>query len=391
MPTYLYTDLETSLKGRLHNQLGQIAGGTTRTMINDGVRQCLEIDFRSTKRKSTIAPNLFNEIYQYTCPTDLKKKKVIGIQPQKLDRSRHQAYSLVPEENFDQLKQSRTNLISFTDRDFTRKLLASVDVNDDSLVVSPLDALTGSGSWALFGDGTNLSADTYEYIKGSGSIKWDISAAGGTTAGIQASNIPVFDVTKYFSAGSAFVWAYITSATNLTNYKLRIGNDSSNYYEMTTTTTNEGTTFVAGWNLLRFDFSGKTTTGTVTKNACDYAVIYMTKTAGKVSETDYRFDNIILKLGEINNLIYYSKYLWQNTGGTWIENSTADTDKLNLDTDEYDIVVAKCIEWISAGIREYENDYVIAKADYKEKKKEYQKQYKSEALMEQTDYYYFNS
>jgi len=396
MPTYTFTSLQDSVTVRLHNQLGQLAGASNSTQnimvaLNDGVRQCLEIDFRSTKRKSTIAPNLFNEIYQYTAPTDLKGKKVIGIQPQKLDRSRHTAYELVPEENFDQLKQTRSNLISFTDRDFTRKLLASVDVNDDSLVVSPLDAMTGNGTWALFGDGTNLSADTYEYIKGSGSIKWDISAAGGTTAGIQASNVNTFDLTKYASAGSAFVWAYITSATDITNFKLRLGNSASNYYEMTATTANEGTAFVAGWNLLRFDFSGKATTGTVTLTTCSYAVIYMTKAAGKISETDYRFDHIILKLGEINNLIYYSKYLWQTSAGAWIENSTTTTDKLNVDTEEYPIIVEKCVEWASAGIREYQADWKIARENYERMKKEYRKMYRSEALQDQTDYYYFNN
>lgn len=389
MAVYLYTDLLAAVKGRLHNMLGHLTD--TRVTLNNGVRDCLEIDFRSTKRKSTIAPNLFNEIYQYNCPTDLKQKKVIGIQPQTLDRSRYTSYDLLPEENFDQLKQSRTGILSFTDRDMLRKLLASVDVNDDSIVISPLDALTGNGSWVLFGDATNLVADTYNYVKGSGSIKYDISAAGGTTAGIQATNIGTFDLTKYYTAGSAFVWAYITSATNLTNFKLRLGNSSSNYYEMTATTTNEGTAFVTGWNLIRFDFSGKATTGTVSLTTGTYGVVYMTKSSGKISEADYRFDHIILKLGRINNLIYYSKYLWQTAAGVWIENSTADTDYLNVDTEEYNIIVEKCVDWAGREIREYETDVSLARADYQAKKKEYRKNYKSEALMETSDYYFFNS
>lgn len=396
MPTYTYNDLVNSVKVRLHNQLGQLQGAGANTtsinvVINDAVRKAYsDLDFRSAKRKSTIAPNLFNDIYQYTCPTDLKGKKIIGIQPQIPDRGRFSEYTLLPEENFDQLKQSRSNLISFTDRDMVRKMLASVNVNDSGFTVSPLDALTGGGSWAAFGDAENLTADTYDYVKGSGSIKADISSAGGTTFGIQASDIPTFDLTSYKSNGSAFVWVKITSTTNITNYKLRLGSDSSNYYEMTVTTTNEGTSFAAGWNLLRFDFSGKSTTGTPDDDACDYAVIYMTKATGKVSETDYRFDHIIVKLGQINNLVYYSKYPWQTSAGTWIENSTATTDKLNLDTEEYDLIVEKSVENVATGIREYSEDWKIARENYKEMKAEYKRNYPSEALREETDYYFFD-
>lgn len=395
MPTYTYTDLLNTVKVRLHNQTGQLAGISAATnplvLINMAVRKTLnKVDFRSSKRKSTVAPNLFNDIYQYSCPTDLKGQKVVGIQPQLPDRSRFSEYHLVPEENFDQLKQSRKNLISFTDRDMIRKMLASVSVNDLGFTVSPLDALTGGGSWTAFGDATNITADSYDYVKGSGSIKADISSAGGTTFGIQASNIPTFDLTSYKSNGSAFVWARITSATNITNYKLRLGSDSSNYYEMTATTTNEGTAFVAGWNLLRFDFSGKSTTGTPDDDAGNYAVIYMTKSAGKISETDYRFDHIIVKLGQINNLIYYSKYLWQDSSGTWKENATATTDYLNLDTEEFDIVTEAAIEEVAASIREYAEDWKIAKENKKEMIEDYRRQYPSEALRQETDYYFMD-
>jgi hypothetical protein len=397
MPTYTYLDLQDVVKVRLHNQLGQLVGATSSTGnilvgINAGVRNSLEIDFRSTKRKAAMAPNLFNDVYQYACPTDLKADKVIGVQPQKLNRSRFNYYNLVPEENFDQLKQTRFNLLSFTERDMTRKLLASVDNEDNlSTVVSPLDSLTGSGSWVLFGDAETLTADSFDYVVGNGSIKFNLSAAGGTTAGIQATDIPTFDLTQYATAGSVFVWVNITSTTNLTNYKIRLGNDASNYYEMTATTTNEGTAFVTGWNLLRFDFSGKTTTGTVSLTTCDYAVVYMTKTSGKVSENGYGFDQIILRRGEISNLIYYSKYMWQTSAGTWIENATTTTDKINLDTEEFDVVAENCIKWCAAGIREYENDFTIADKEYEKKKKAYRKQYKSEALSQTTDYYFFNN
>lgn len=385
MPNFSYSELKAAVNGRIHNKVGLLADA--RQTINNGVRDCLALDLRSTKRKSSLAPNLFNEIYQYACPTDLKANKIISLEPQTMVRDLHQDWELTAEDEFDRRKDTDTNLLAFSDRDFTRKLLISYNADDNGFVVSSLDALTGAGSWALFGDGTNLTVDSFQYIKGSASINWDISAAGGTTAGIQASDIPTFDLTDYASAGSVFVWAWITSATNLTNYILRLGSDSSNYYSMTATTTNEGLAFSAGWNLLRFDFSGKSTTGTPDDDACDYAAIYMTKTAGKISETDYRFDHIIVKKGQIFNLIYYSKYLWQNSSGTYLEDCTADSDLLNVDTEEYNMIIEKCTEWAAREARETE-DAVTAQQNFRTKAKEYRKMYKSERLPQQDTYYY---
>ena len=385
MPNFSYSELKAAVNGRLHNKIALLADA--RQTLNNGVRDCLSVDLRSTKRKASLAPNLFNEIYQYTCPADLKANKIISLQPQTMVRDLHQEWELTSEDEFDRRKDTDTNLLAFSDRDFTRKLLVSYNADDSGFVVSTLDALTGGGSWALFGDGTNLTVDNDQYVKGSASINWDISAAGGTTAGIQASDIPTFDLTDYASSGSVFVWAWITSATNLTNFIIRLGSDSSNYYSMTATTTNEGLAFAAGWNLLRFDFSGKTTTGTVDDDTCDYAAIYMTKTAGKISETDYRFDHIMVKSGQIFDLIYYSKYFWQNSSGTFLEDSTADTDLLNADTEEFNLMIEKCTEWAAREIRESE-DAIFASQRFDKLVKEYRRNYRSERIAPQNTYYY---
>jgi hypothetical protein len=258
-------------------------------------------------------------------------------------------------------------------------------VDDDGYTIASLDSSTG---WSGFGDGTNLSTDTYEYIKGNASVKFDISSAGGTTAGVVNSTLATYDLTNFKSNGSVFAWVYITSTTNLTNYIVRLGSDSSNYYSMTATTTNEGTAFATGWNLLRFDFSGKSTTGTPVDASCDYAAIYMTKTAGKVSETDYRFDHLIVKLGAIYDFIYYSKYPWQSSAGTYKQNSTDDTDYINADEDEYGIILEKCVELAAREIRE-DADMVTAKNNFRDMVRDYRRNYRSEAVQSQNTYYNF--
>jgi hypothetical protein len=70
MPTYTRSNLKTSINSRIHNKIGIITD--IDTLINDSAREAYKIDFRSAKRKSSTAPNLFNDIFQYACPTDLK-------------------------------------------------------------------------------------------------------------------------------------------------------------------------------------------------------------------------------------------------------------------------------------------------------------------------------
>jgi len=65
----------------------------------------------------------------------------------------------------------------------------------------------------------------------------------------------------------------------------------------------------------------------------------MTKTAGKISETDYKFNNLVVMRGVIHEIEYYSKYGWQNTSGTYLENSTDALDYVICDTSEYDLIL----------------------------------------------------
>lgn len=353
MLTYTRAQLQSDINGRIHGKFGLIAN--PQNTLNNIVREVRGIKLRSSISKALLAPNLFDGIHTYACPTDIDGNSIVDIQHQTFERGNQEFWELVDPGRFDRLKGS-ASLIAFGNDSTVRTLLISKSVDDKSLTIANLDTLTSDGgTWALFGDGTNVAVDPDNYVKGSGSVQFDISAAGGTTAGIVNTAVTTFDLTDYKSSGSVFVWAYITSATNLTNFKLRVGNNSTNYYEMTATLTNESVAFSAGWNLLRFDFSGKTTTGSPVDSTCAYIASFMTKTAGKVSETGYKFDHIIAKRGKFMNLIYYSKLLWQNVAGTYLENSTASTDYVVVDTDEYGLMVENGVVHAGMEAREYDD------------------------------------
>ena len=382
--SYTLSDYKTAINKRIHGKKDMLLDFND--SVNTSVRNVIsDIDLRSTRRRADISPKLFTDIYDYACPSDLKGYKIIDV-PAQVKRAGD--WFLVPSEEFDRKKSS--DMLAIDDYNGSRVLRLAANIDDDTVEISTLDSLTaGDGTWMAFGDAESLVADTDDYVKESGSIKFNISSAGGTTAGIQNTGLNSFDITDYLGGNSSiFVWHKINSATNITNYILRIGNDASNYYSKTITTKHDGTAFEAGWNLLRFDLTSLTEIGTVDDTAIDYVAIYMTKTAGKISESDYKFDYLVLKKGEIHRILYYSKYGWKTSGGTYIENSTDDSDILIADTDEFELLVEKGIEDVALELDD-EKTSIIAGNRYKEKKAKYEMENFSEAKLMTNEYYVF--
>jgi len=381
--TYTRASLIARINAGIKNKQGMIVDMDA--IANDAVRFVVaDIDLNSCKRKANLSPNLFTDVFEYACPTDLNNYKIIALNPQ-TDRLASQ-YSLVPFVEFSVKREIRT--IAVSDNDNFRKVLINAQISDKTMVISTLDALTsGGGTWTAVGDATNLTADSDNYVENSASIKFDIGSGGLTTAGIQNTGLNSFDIsTTYLGGNSAvFCWVYITSTTGLTNYILGIGNDSSNCITKTVTAQSDGTAFRTGWNLLRFDLSSYTTVGTPTLTACTYASIYMTKAITKISETGYRFDHIMAKKGEIHELYYYSQFGWQSSVGVYKENSTDDSDYVNAGPEEYNLMIKKGVE-LAADECDEDSTSTKAERKYKEMKKAYEDNNPSEAMIMTTTY-----
>ena len=388
-PSYTRAQLQSQIVDDIrYDNIGSVI--TVQNILNRAARRVIsDMDLRSTKRIAQLTPKLFDNEYEYTCPTDLKGIAICDIFPQS-NRRLGSRVSYVTPERFDRRKSEDNLIVSVSDDDFVRKLKININVNDEVLKVGSFDSLTADGgTWALFGDAENVAVDDDQFILGS-SVKFDISSSGGTTAGLQNTGLTTFDITDYVNNGSAFVWVYINSVADtgsdgLTNFILRIGNDDSNYYTQTITTVNDGSAFVAGWNLLRFDFTSMTQTGTVSLTACDYVAVYMTKETGKV-DNGYRFDELSLHTGEYYNIAYYSKCPWQTSAGVYAEVSTSGTDSINADTEELDIFVASGKYEMFKELKDYDQ-MKIAQAEYIQLKHEYLLRNPSERIKNQHNYW----
>ncbi len=387
---YLLSRINAGIQGKIGMILSQ------EDLANEVVREVNNrVDLVPTRRKAALVPGLFENDYDYACPADLNTYSIIDI-PQQAKRQDGEFF-LIPSQQF--AVRPPLGAIAIDDYNGVRILKIASRVNSNKIVLSPLSGLTANATWAAFGDATTLAADTVDFVLGNGSIKFDISAAGGTTAGIQTSNMSAVDISNYLGGfSSIFVNAKINSITGLTNFILRIGSDSSNYYQMTVTVRNDGAAFIAGWNPLRFDLTNMTTVGSPDATSIKYVALYMTKLGSKISETDYKFNYLQLATGSPSNIEYYSKYGWiDGVTGAYKENSTDDSDLIVADNNEINLFIkmgrvmaADEIDIAAPGRNPMLKMQELMK-NYSDAEKAYQMEYPSEAKVMTSEYYDYSN
>lgn len=332
-----------TVQNALDDVSGMMHGGTTddiqnlSSLFNRTARILLsKLDPVETKRITNITNPIHDDVYLYTAPSDLKDKKVIDIRPQ-VNRTVADNFSQVYTEAFGKRESISDNLFVVDFKDGTRYLRISKNVSPAPTVINNVNGITDNGTWAVSGDASNLTEDSLNYVSGGKSLNFDLDASG-STAIISNSTMTQVDLTDHDEQSTLFAWVYLPDASIITNVILRWGNDSSNYWSATATAQQDGTAFRNGWNLVSFAWNGATETGTVTPSAIDY--LHVTITYDGTAETDIRVDNIISSLGQIFEIEYYSKFLFQNTSGVFVETIDATTDTaftINLDSTSYTI------------------------------------------------------
>ena len=161
--SYSVAELKKSLGAIFHGtNLDQVQG------LNDVIERAanqliMDIDPQETKRTVPFATPLFNSVYDYACPPDLKGNRVIDIKAQ----VNRMPYDLVPqyyERDFDRNKSLQSEMFTIQYNNFIRTIRvnmpqlqsgmtigAAADENTlPELITSPDD------SWRLIVVGPNL-------------------------------------------------------------------------------------------------------------------------------------------------------------------------------------------------------------------------------------------
>ena len=391
-PTYTQADFYEIVDGMVHQKFAQT--NDRQVLSNRAVRYVLgDVDLRTAQRSAALSPNMFTNIFDYGAPSDLKGEKIIDIRKQ-VSRPSYEKWLLVDEVDFDRRKNLSNYRIAVRYENFATLLRIDGLPNSAYQNIHDCNSITADGTWAASADASNLTIDTVNYITGGGSLNFDM-AAGAATGVLELTGMTAIDLTDYDEKGSIFAWVYIpdysdAQADTVTNFILRFGYDSSNYWSRTVTTDNAGNTFHDGWNLLRFDWNGATETGTVAPATIDYLRLTVTKSTSLAADTDWRVDSIVIQMGEIYDTVYYSKYGWQTTAGVYIEESSATTDLLIADTDEVEGIAFKAAEFASQELKE-KAEAGYFKGEYEQWKRKYKSMNPSKALKIRRQYGSFKS
>ena len=375
--SYLYTDITTELNDQVHNKLGSISD--VRALINRAVRSVRsEIDLKAAKRTNTVPQGFFNSIEEIPAPSDLAETAIIDLAKQ-ISRSADENWVKTTPEEFNRRKGEEDYLFAVDLSNDMKKIKVNNQGSSVSKTINECDSLTGNGSWSVTGDAENLIADSINYLTGVASLRFD-TKTGATTANILNSTMDAVDLSDEENNSTIFYSLYIpnaTAAAALTSLTMKIGSDASNYFSKALTTAFSGSAFKAGWNLLAVDWATSTETGTVDTDNIVYADLLITKSAALAATKGWRLDKIACITGDPYNVSYYSDMLWQSSAGTYIEKSTADTDFIEADEDEKDLIIAKAGQYASQVLRE-KLDLEFFSGVYSNAKKTYQQRHKSE-------------
>lgn len=287
-----------------------------------------EINPAETVRQTTL--EVFQDIFDYTPPVDIDG--LVDNRPQKEVRPNSDNPTRRFTEAFDQVKSDKNNDFSLEWQNGAR-LLRTARPATGKEQLHNMDTLADNGTW----DGTaaNIALSTFRPFKGSGSISADYN----TGEYIENDDMTAVDLTDHENKSTIFLYGYFPDASIVTDIDLRWGNSTGVYFNRTVTSPQFGD-FKDGWNAIPFAWNGATETGTVDATAIDYLRITPTLTE---SDTDIKFDNIFSVLGEVRDLIYYSKYLFRSTAAVWKETPADVSDIVNLDTSAQNLFVYECI------------------------------------------------
>ncbi len=330
---YSYTDLQNAVNPKLRNRVAQL--GAPIVSSNMAVRNLMsKADLTSAKRRVTIAPAVYRSQNSYPCPADMKDDAIIDL-PAQVNRS--ERFYLTTFEQFDSRKSFDTSMIAFDDRDsMIRRLLVSTAASTKNVMVAGCDTV---GTWVASGDAANLTADNFDYVNGSGSLKFD-TLGGSNNAVLTNASIPKLDLTPYYGQQLFLYFKIPANATlaDITNIQFRWGSSASAYWQATATTTFEQIAFFKGWGVFEFQWP-TSSTGTPDITSFTYAQVQVTNSAPNAG-TGWHLDFISAQLGTIFDVLYYSKYGWVNNAGAYIEQTTgASTDMLVLDTTDFNLLV----------------------------------------------------
>jgi len=385
------TQVKDKIGAKLHGTTLSKLSGSFYDKCSEAANNVItRTDPYTTIRRARLENAIYDKVYNYTAPSDLKGiSKIVDIRPIAL-RDNTDDIRGTYSRNFDIRKEKDTMAIEVINGTKTIKLSKELD---SRTVLHELSSLTLNGTVAGSNDVENLTTNTLEYVSGTGSIQFGLSGSTGTgTITITLSNN--IDLSDMEDVGALFTWLRFPDASDLTSLEMIWGDDlTTNYWSKSVTAAHDRAWEDNAWQLNRFDWVDATQTGS--PDSENVAVIQFNFTYSN-AQTNIFMDCISASKGEAWEMLYYSNALFRDTtGATYKTLPTADSDVLLLDNDGENMFIYEMMKIINQEVRGKS-----AERDYKYYDTELNKQeglydmfnlnYPSQAVEHQIDYYDFD-
>lgn len=274
-------------------------------------------------QKREIDINFYSDVFKYALPSDFESFIKPGLPILTgYDESQDLPYSREDEFYSDSSKK----LALSWERDSVY-LLARI-TGDSDLEFDKFDG--AASNYTLGGDGSSGQLDNTNFREGSGSLRFNITDVTNQTT-ITRTLTSTVDISDYVNLGYVFSQMYMPTA--ISSVSIRYGNDASNYYEISTVTTDfTGASYKTGWNVIGFDMQNAVETGSVDDDNIDYFQIIIDNTG--VTDTNFRVDGLYFRLGTNYRLPYNSRNVVESASGSGIYQEAV-TDGTNVILWEY--------------------------------------------------------
>jgi hypothetical protein len=372
-------ELSAMLHGTTLSQVENIFGVYNRS----GRQLLLDIDPDETRIETQLATSVYQGVFDYPAPDDLKGDKVIDLYWQGGRNYRDRFFKTTPQ-NFDLTKAFYFNQFCVFRNKGVKTLRIAYNNSSRSIGINPANSLTGNGTWAASGTASNISVNNLITDNGGSVISFDITAGAGY---LTNSTMTALDLSAHLNQSGIFWDIYVPTASRISSLEIRWGSDSSNYWEATGITTQfDGNALVNNYNQIYTLWQNATKIGSPDATKIKY--VRLTFNASN-SISGVCFAQLWSRLGFVFNIDYYSKFLFSNTAGTWIESITDNSDNINLDTDSFNVFISQCaLNCVQQALGQdagYDTNFFSQQ--YQEALKRYKSMYKSEIQKKQESYY----
>ena len=290
-------------------------------IIRRAVQNALEnINPTTLKRNVPIYGGFLRDVYVYYCPANVR----VPVALETNDKTR--SFTYVPSKVF--YKDRNVNTFTIETINGYRFLVSFHQLSVTMETIDEMDDITG-----MTGTATPV-LNEQNYLTGSGSISGTFTDAGNTLLRTLDESLDLSD----FDRGVIILPSYFINAENIASISIKLKTDATNYYSVSSTVDSIGSTFVNGWNRVRFLV--KNMSPTLSPDLADITAWEVTATTVTGETETILFDNITIHKSAQYYLEFYSDQPFvDGVSGAWIsEVDYNNGDYLNMNEDECAIV-----------------------------------------------------